>query len=104
MTNYPSNGDDIKKMANHKIPETPGTREFSFPLMDGVATLRVPHPMGEANYNLLKAILDATKVALIGPKVAPPTDPPSPLLSTSSRPHPPPPSSPPSSGTMTKGG
>ncbi|MGD9688428.1 MAG: hypothetical protein AB7K52_04325 [Phycisphaerales bacterium] len=46
----------------------PGVREFTFPLMDGSAVLRVPHPMGEENYNLLKAILDATKVALIGPK------------------------------------
>lgn len=44
----------------------PGVREFSFPLIDGVATLRIPHPMGDANYNLLVAVLNATKAALTG--------------------------------------
>jgi hypothetical protein len=52
---------------NLKPPLIPGTREFLFPLIDSVASLRVPHPMGEANYNLLTAVLEAAKTALIGP-------------------------------------
>ncbi len=46
-------------------------REFLFPLIGGVAVLRVPHPMGPENYNLLKAIIDATRAALIGPQTPP---------------------------------
>jgi hypothetical protein len=49
-------------------PPDPGTREFSFPLLDGVATLRVPHPMGPENYDLLTAVLAAMKSALVGQK------------------------------------
>ncbi|MFO0836453.1 MAG: hypothetical protein U0638_15915 [Phycisphaerales bacterium] len=49
-------------------PPEPGTREFSFPLLDGVATLRVPHPMGQENYDLLTAVLAAMKSALVGQK------------------------------------
>jgi hypothetical protein len=51
-----------------KQPAPPGTREFTFPLMDGAAVLRVPHPMGQENYDLLKAVLEAAKSALIGQK------------------------------------
>ena len=50
---------------NQKNP--PGVREFTFPLIDGAATLRIPHPMGQANFDMLKAMLDAAKAALIGP-------------------------------------
>lgn len=60
--------DQTKANTTAKQPPDPGMREFSFPLIDGVATLRIPHPMGQENYELLKAVLEAAKTALIGPK------------------------------------
>lgn len=59
-------------IAECKQKREPSTREFSFPLIDGVAVLRVPHPMGQANYDLLTAVLDAAKAALVGPNSAEP--------------------------------
>lgn len=57
-----------KDTPTQKRQPDPGTREFSFPLIDGVATLRIPYPMGQENYELLKAVLEAAKTALIGSK------------------------------------
>ncbi|HVP38133.1 MAG TPA: hypothetical protein VMS93_03010 [Candidatus Saccharimonadales bacterium] len=42
-------------------------REFVLPLIGGSAVLRVPHPMGRANFDLLKRVLDAIEAALVGP-------------------------------------
>lgn len=63
--------DDMEQPKDIPTPKRqpdPGMREFSFPLIDGVATLRIPHPMGQENYELLKAVLEAAKSALIGSK------------------------------------
>ena len=49
-----------------KQPLPPGVREFSFPLMNGAAVLKVPHPMGQENFDLLDAMLKAAKAALVG--------------------------------------
>lgn len=40
-------------------------KNFTFPLIGGdVATLQVPHPMSEENYNVLMAVLGAIKISL----------------------------------------
>lgn len=46
-------------------------KNFTFPLMDGdVATLQVPHPMTESNFNVLMGIINAYKPAMISKPTA----------------------------------
>jgi len=49
-----------------KPPQLEGRmKNFTFPLIGGdVATLQVPHPMSDENFNALKAIIDAFKTSL----------------------------------------
>lgn len=40
-------------------------KSFQLPLIGAVATLSIPHPMSEKNFNILKKMLDAMKDALV---------------------------------------
>lgn len=47
------------------LPPAPGTRDFTFPLPDGVAILRVPFPMSEEGFDLLAQTLALWKPTLV---------------------------------------
>ncbi len=51
-----------------QVPKLEGQmKNFTFPLIGGdVATLQVPHPMSDENYNVLMAVLGAIKISLTG--------------------------------------
>lgn len=67
-------GSDLSEHDDNSIKKklAAGVREFSFPLIGGVAVLRVPHPMGLANFTMLQAVLVAAKDALTTESPSPP--------------------------------